>query len=99
MTVLLPLEPVIAITGALALRANNSMSPKISAPRTRASAINGSRNEMPGLTIKHVARLKASELKPPTNTAISGYASCNSSYAGGCSRLSVTATSIPRSLK
>lgn len=96
---LLPLEPVIAITGALALRANNSISPTISTPRARASAINGSRREIPGLTTKQVARLNASELKPPIKTAISGYVCCNSSNAGGCSRLSVIATSIPCSLK
>ena len=61
------------MTGAFALRANNSMSPTISAPRARASTINGSRNEIPGLTIKQVARSKASALKPPTKIAISGY--------------------------
>jgi len=53
-TVDLPLEPVMATTGAVFSRANSSMSPSTSAPRARASAMSGVCTDTPGLTTRSV---------------------------------------------
>jgi hypothetical protein len=47
-TVLLPLVPVMPITGARTARANNSTSPKTSMPRARAWRAIGSSSDTPG---------------------------------------------------
>ncbi len=92
-TVLLPLEPVIATTGALASRANNSMSPIISTPAACAACKAGVANATPGLAIIKDAEHKISGSSGPV---IRLQSAGSSSFPGGFSRVSSTNGVIPR---
>jgi hypothetical protein len=98
-TVLLPLDPVMAATGAAASRANSSMSPITGTPRARAARIAGSSRETPGETTNSPAARKMRSSKPPRNSAVSGSSSRRLASPGGWARLSMTAAAIPRPAK
>jgi hypothetical protein len=54
-----------ATTGAVAARANSSISPRISAPAARAAATAGSRTLTPGLTTRRRARGEECRIEGP----------------------------------
>ena len=93
-TVLFPFEPVIATIGALAYRANSSISPTISTPAALAAAISGKRGSMPGLNTIISACFIQSRSKPPVLTTTSGYSCCSTLNDGGNALVSIMATSI-----
>lgn len=94
-TVLLPLEPVMAAIGARVSRASNSMSPQTGTPRAAAAAMTGVAIATPGLTSSRAAPANASGAKPPRWHGTSGNASRKTGNPGGSTRLSVTATVAP----
>ena len=94
-TVLLPLDPVIAITGSFTEQANKSISLITFAPFATALTIDFSVNATPGLTTKCVQTLKAASSNPPVNTGVSGMSCIKLSINGGLSRLSVIANLNP----
>ena len=95
-TVLLPLEPVMAATGAATTRAKISMSPTTGTPRAAAAATAGSAGDNPGLSTTASAWAKAASSSPPVNTATSGSSARSAASPGGWSRVSATATSYPQ---
>ena len=65
MTVLLPLEPVMAATGDPVSRANSSMSPQTGTPSAAVSAMTGVATATPGLTNSRAASANTAGSKPP----------------------------------
>ncbi len=100
-TVVLPLEPVIASTfcpGGSA-RANSSMSPTSSAPRSRAPAIASWSLAMPGLIAIRSAPANVASVIGPVVTATPGHAARHWSANGGAGRVSATRTVAPRAAR
>jgi len=95
-TVLLPLEPVMAMIGAVTEQANKSMSLTILAPLATALRMAFSFKDRPGLTTKCVATLKAWSSNPPVKMGVSGICSMNSSSNGGFALLSTMANLKPK---
>ncbi|MNE35790.1 hypothetical protein D3C80_1295680 [compost metagenome] len=71
-TVLLALEPLMAMIGALAWRANSSMSPDRATPRAAACCSAGVDNARPGLTYSSLARQRKSTSSSPQRTSTCG---------------------------
>ncbi len=95
-TVLLPLVPVMPITGALTARANSSMSPNTSMPRVRAADAIGSASDTPGDISTCVAPSSSERSKPPSRISMVSARLPSSASPGGAARLSVADTRIPR---
>ncbi len=95
-TVLLALEPVIATMGALASRANSSMSPDSLTPRAAASCNAGVLTASPGLTSSSLAVQRKSTSSSPQRTCTSGYSAFSVASSGGFARVSTTANGSPR---
>ncbi len=100
MTVLLPLEPVIATTGAVAARANSSMSPTTGKPRRRRGErkrnVRAETGRDDDARRHRRASARRASREPPRQR---GTIACRSTRPGGCARLSMTRTCSPRSLR
>ena len=95
-TVLLPLEPVIATIGACASRQNSSISPTISIPASAAELKDGCASAIPGLATIRSAAISHSSFRPPVWRST---ASGNLSRPGGVIRVSITRGVTPRARK
>ena len=98
-TVLLPLDPVMARTGESISRRKSSTSPITSIPLSRARWIAGSCSETPGLTTMKSGQRKLSWSKPPVCISICGNSSRSTRCIGGRSRESITEMSTPLAYK
>jgi hypothetical protein len=98
-TVLLPLVPVMPITGAWTWRANSSMSPNTSIRRARAARAMGSSSETPGEINTCEAPSSSDRSKPPSLRSSESARAPNSARPGGARRESVAMTAIPRLAK
>ena len=94
MTVLLPLEPEIRTTGALACSRNNSRSPSSSTPFSLAATKAGSLSEIPGLTIKRLYRQRNSASNSPVTISAFEYWFETAAKLGGSLRLSAKSNAI-----
>ena len=96
-TVVLPFDPVIAITLAFLGRccANNSISPITLIPCLIAACTAGSCNETPGLITINSAASNVAASKTPVCTLISGMRFITLSTSGGFSRESATDNKAP----
>ncbi|CSD39598.1 Uncharacterised protein [Vibrio cholerae] len=86
---LLPFEPVIAITGVSTCHAKSSISPTTGIPAASTCWISGVANAMPGLVTTKSALSNHSRFQPLRCSATSDE-SC--SCPGGASRVSITCT-------
>src|SRR5690606_13528978 len=98
-TVLLALEPVMAMIGARASRANSSISPESFTPRRAASCNAGEATARPGLTRSSSARQRNSTSSAPQRTSTPGNSCCKVASSGGLARVSATANDNPRRAK
>src|SRR3990167_840689 len=94
-TVLFALEPVMAMIGALALRANNSISPDIFTPRAAACCNAGVARAKPGLTSSSLARQRNATSSSPQRKSTCGNSARKVASSGGLARLSATAKGRP----
>src|SRR3990167_3938081 len=94
-TVLLALEPVMAMIGALAKRANRSMSPESLTPRLTAACSAGVAMARPGLTSNSLARQRKSTSSSPQRTSTCGNCSRKVASSGGLARVSTPAKAKP----
>src|SRR5690554_349393 len=94
-TVLLPLEPVMATMGALAYWRNRSTSPRMATPACLACWIAGNSRLSPGLTSNWSAWVRKSPSRGPRRTSTWGSSAFNSSSPGGAKRVSTTANGRP----
>jgi len=95
-TVLLPLVPVMPITGACTLRANSSTSPSTSMPRSRAARAMGSSSDTPGDMSTCDAPSSSDKSKPPSRRSSESARPPSSASPGGVRRVSVALTGMPR---
>ena len=95
-TVLLPLVPVMPMTGARTARANSSISPNTSMPRARACDAIGSSSDTPGDINTCDAPSSSDRSKPPKRMSSVLARPPSSASPGGAVRVSVADTAIPR---
>ena len=94
-TVLLPLVPVTATTGAGASRANSSMSPTTGRPRSSASRTSGSCSDSPGEITTCATPSSNDDANAPVRSSAAGACCRSASLPGGVARVSATRTSRP----
>ena len=94
-TVLLPLEPVTPIIGALTAFEKISISPRTGIPNSFARCISGVLILKPGLTINSLAPSSELSFNFPTSISISGKCVLNSSIIGGLDLVSINSKGKP----